>query len=116
MTEHIAIAANNRTVLPQRRMCTTFDMTFGNQNTVYQISLGRYENGKIGEVFISGAKAGSDNEAIARDGAILLSFLLQYGIPLDAVAPALTRNADGSAGSIIGKVVDQLANIEALPW
>jgi hypothetical protein len=95
--------------LPQRRYGETFELKHGGQNTPFQITLGFYPDGTIGEVFISGAKAGSEVEAVARDGAVLLSILLQYGAPLETIKHAITRNSDGSPSTIVGAVVDMLS-------
>lgn len=101
-----------RDTLPNRRACATFEMKHGGQNTVFAITVGYYADGRIGEVFISGAKAGSEIDAIARDGAVLLSIALQYGVPLETVKHAISRNVDSSAITIIGAVIDQLAKME----
>ncbi len=97
-----------RTVLPQRRFCETTELRMPGKNDVFAVTVGRYYDGQIGEVFVSGAKAGSEVDAVARDGAVLLSIALQHGVPLDAFRMALTRNGDGSPSSIIGAVVDEL--------
>jgi hypothetical protein len=97
-----------RELLPQRRASETFDMMWGGQNTKFTITLGRYEDGRVGEVFISGAKAGSEMEAVTRDGAILLSLALQHRVPLSTIRHAVTRNGDGTASTIIGAIVDKV--------
>jgi hypothetical protein len=97
-----------RRELPQRRLGETFELRHAGLREPFVVTIGYYPNGDTGEVFIAGVKAGSLLEAVARDGAILLSLGLQYGIPLDVVRRALTRNQDGSASSIIGAVVDRM--------
>ena len=77
---------------------------------IFQVTLGRYLDGSIGEVFISGAKAGSDVEAVARDGAVLLSIALQFGVPLEIIRHAITREQDGTPSTIIGAVIDRLSH------
>jgi hypothetical protein len=108
MTEHIMIAESNRAVLPQRRACETFELQHGKMNTVFFVTLGRYPDGRVGEVFISGAKAGSEVEAVARDGAVLLSIALQHGVPLEIIRHAITREQNGSPSTVIGMVIDRL--------
>jgi hypothetical protein len=99
-----------RRVLPQRRYTETVDMPFGDHRTVFKVSVGFWpDRHEPAEVFITGAKAGSEFEAVARDGAVLLSIALQYGVPLTAVQSAITRNQDGSPATIIGAVIDQIA-------
>src|SRR5262245_15893488 len=99
-----------RKTLPQRRYAETFNMTFGGQNREYTVTVGYYGWGtrEVGEVFITGAKTGSDAEAIARDGAILLSIALQFGAPLETIAHAITREGNGAPSTIIGAVIDRL--------
>ena len=97
-----------RSVLPQRRRSETFELRWGKQNTVFAITIGFYDDGSPGEVFISGAKAGSDLDAASRDNAVLLSIALQHGVPLQVMAGAVTRELDGSPSTIAGKVIDML--------
>lgn len=73
------------------------------------MTLGFYDDGALGEVFISGGKSGQTIEAIARDGAVLLSPALQYGASLDNIASAITRDDRGGPSSVIGAVIDRLA-------
>jgi hypothetical protein len=97
-----------RQILPQRRACETFETAFGGLDRKYAVTLGFYNNGAVGEVFITGGKSGQQVEAIARDGAVLLSLALQYGVPLENIKSAITRDERGDAASIIGAVVDRL--------
>jgi hypothetical protein len=99
---------STRNALPQRRRGETFELTHGGQNTPFQITVGYYRDGKVGEVFIAGGKSGSDFEAVARDGAVLLSIALQFGVPLDVLQNAITREGDGKPSTIIGAVIDRL--------
>jgi len=98
----------DRNVLPNRRSGENFELRHGGKNTSFVITLGRYPDGRVGEVFISGAKAGSEVDAVARDGAILLSLCMQFGVPLETIKHAVTREPDGSASTIVGAVVDRL--------
>lgn len=65
----------------------------------YVGGVGRFEDGRIAEVFISGAKVGSTAEANAQDAAIVTSLALQFGCPLETIRHALTRNG-GSPGPL----------------
>jgi hypothetical protein len=112
MTETIPISDQRRTHLPHRRMAETFELRHGNLNTVFYVTLGRYPDGQVGEVFVSGAKAGSELEAMVRDGAILLSLAMQHHVPLDLIRRAVTREQNGVASTIIGTVLDKLAEGE----
>ena len=100
---------SQRRDLPQRRASVNFDIEFGGIRRAYQITVGFYSDGSIGEVFVNGGKSGQDAEAIARDSAILLSLALQYGADLANIKSAITRDEQGKPSSIIGAVVDQLS-------
>jgi hypothetical protein len=108
MSEQISLPMLSvRRTLPQRREAETFELTFW--KLPWRVSVGFYEDRVTpGEVFVTGAKSGTDLESTARDGAILLSLALQHGIPLSLIDSALTKNSDGSPGSLIGAVVKQL--------
>jgi hypothetical protein len=75
----------------------------------YTVSFGRFNTGALSEVFISNHKRGNAADVAARDAGILLSFLLQYGCPVEAVSRAVSRNADGSASGVVAAVLDILA-------
>jgi hypothetical protein len=100
---------SERRVLPQRRRSETFDLAFGGLARGHTITIGFYDDGGIGEVFINGGKSGEVVEAIARDGAVVLSLALQYGADLANIKSAITRDEQGNPSSIIGAVVDQLS-------
>jgi hypothetical protein len=102
-----------RRTLPQRRACETFEISFGGLARSHTITLGFYEDGGLGEVFINGGKSGEAVEAIARDGAVILSLALQYGAEIENIKSAITRDGQGEPSSIIGAVLDQLG--EAKP-
>lgn len=101
-----------RDVLPQRRRAETFNMTFGGQNGVFVVTIGFYDDGRVGEVFIDGAKAGTEMADITRDGAVLLSLALQHGVPLPTMRHAVCRDKSGTATTIIGAVIDKIAENE----
>ena len=99
-----------RNPLPHRRHAETFELQHGNRKLSWQITVGRYPDGTIGEIFANGAKSGSDDEANARDAFVGLSIALQHGVPLAAFQHAMLRNADGSASTIVGAVIDKLVS------
>ena len=99
-----------REILPQRRSNETFTLRHDDRD--YTVTLGFFEDGSLGEVFLNGAKAGSDMEAVMHDGAVLLSLLIQHAIPLRAIKHAITRDEDGQPETIIGAVVDKITEGE----
>ena len=91
-----------------RRHSETFEVAFGGARAAHVVTAGFYADDELGEVFINSGRSGEQVEAVARDGAVLLSLALQHGVPLETIAGALTRDAQGEPGSIIGAVVDRL--------
>jgi hypothetical protein len=100
----------DRKILPNRRGCETFEIKHADR--IYQVTIGRFPEGTIGEVFVTGAKVGSAMEAVARDAAVCVSIALQYGVPLTILRHAVTREQDASPSSIIGAVLDQIGETE----
>jgi hypothetical protein len=97
-----------RQALPMRRRSVTFEIEFGGLNKSHTITVGYYDDDSIGEIFITGGKSGEVVEAIARDGAVILSMALQYGVALDTIKHAITRDSQGQPLSIVGAVIDRL--------
>lgn len=94
-----------RETLSGRRACHTFELRFGNAD--FATGVGVFADGRPAEVFVTGAKAGSDVQALARDGAILLSLALQFGVPLETIKHAITRtDREDTPASLIGALVD----------
>ena len=98
--------------LPDRRRAETFMLKWGNQNTEFAITIGYYPDHTPGEVFISGAKVGSDLDAEIRGNAVLISLGLQHGVPLDVMQSAMPREQNGSPSTIAGKVLELLVEAE----
>lgn len=103
-----------RQALPQRRFSETFDFVFPQgTDKSYALTLGVYEGGRVGEVFLASHKhAGSQADLAARDTAILISFGLQHGATLAELAHAMTHNADGKPEGIAGIVLTLLLDWE----
>ena len=47
---------------------------------------------------------------IARDAAVLLSLALQHGTSIESIKHAVTRDSSGAAASILGAIVDAIAD------
>jgi hypothetical protein len=100
----------DRRVLSTRRLSETFELRHGAHNAVFSVSLGFYEDGTIGEVFVTGAKAGSDVAALCSDAATLLSIALQHGVKPELLAHTVQREADAAPstnGTNHGNVLGQ---------
>ena len=100
-----------RRTLPQRRAAETFTVVCRNQPVT--ITAGFYDDGTLGEVFITTAKSGADLQNIANDAAVTLSLALQHHVSIEVIRHAVTRCNDGSPSSILGAVVDRLATVGA---
>jgi len=102
-----------RRPLPNRRRGTSFTIEWvGKPHTV---TLGYFEDSNDpAEVFISLSKPGTELDGIARDGAVLISLCLQYGVPFQTIAHAITRNQNGQPSTIVGAAVDIILKEQAL--
>ena len=69
-----------RQKLPETRQSITHKYTIG--ETEGYITVGLYDDGRPGEVFIRQSKAGSSIQGFTDTVAILLSMCLQHGVPL----------------------------------
>lgn len=78
--ENVALAKPVRKRLPTERHAITHKFRIGNQEGY--ITVGLYEDGSPGEVFISMAKEGSTLSGLMDAFALLASVSLQYGVPL----------------------------------
>jgi hypothetical protein len=64
--------------------------TFEHCGREYQMTVGLYAGGAAGEIFLRGAKVGSDMDALLDDAATLASLLLQERYPPAELARRLT--------------------------
>jgi len=101
----------SRRRLPQRRGAETFELEVGGLR--YVVSIGRFADGALAEIFISNGKAGSDSDANARDAAIITSIALQYGVSLEVIRHALLRDPRGNASTPIGAALDIISKENA---
>ena len=76
----------------------------------YTGGIGRFEDGRIAEIFINGSKVGTAAETNAQDAAIIASLALQHGCPIETIRHALARS--GSTG---GPVAMLLKMVEITP-
>jgi hypothetical protein len=95
-----------RARLPDRRACELID--FESMGLRFTAGVGRYGDGRVGEIFIDNHKAGSSIGTLVRDSAIILSFALQHGAVLESIRRALGRDGDGRALGPLGVVLDLL--------
>lgn len=75
--------------LANRRACESF--TFELDRLRFTTTIGRFPNGKVGEIFLQNHKPGSQSDFNARDSAIAASLALQHGTPLETLRKAILR-------------------------
>jgi hypothetical protein len=59
---------------------------------LYTGGIGRFDDGRIAEIFINGSKAGTAAETNAQDAAIIASLALQHGCPIENFTPRPDEN------------------------
>lgn len=87
----------SRVRLPNRRPHWLYRFECDGQ--VHTGGIGRFEDGRIAEVFINGSKVGTAAETNGQDAAIVASLALQHGCPAETIRHALARSG-GSAGPL----------------
>jgi len=98
--------------LSNRRQSFTETIFFGGEK--YHLTFGFFSDGIVGEVFLTrvkdraSAKLGTQLESLCRDAAIIVSLGLQYGVPVNVMCDALTRDETGEPQTILSVVVDEL--------
>ncbi len=97
--------------LSNRRLHEIVEVEFEGQR--YKIGLGReFSNGQVGpvvEVWVNARRVNSLLDAIASDGAILMSILLQYGHPAEEIFKSMKKNSDGTPSSPLGRAAAMIA-------
>lgn len=99
-----------RELLPQRRHGETFEFRHG--PLVYTATIGRYQDGRIGELFLRSGKSGTDASLSAIETAIAVSFALQHGATIEQLRTAMPRTTAGTAEGVMGTLLDLLAEAE----
>jgi hypothetical protein len=93
--------------LPDRRASETFSLQCAGLDYVATIS--RFDDGRLGEIFLTNHKSGSDADTAARDSAIVCSIAWQFGADIETIRKALCRDARGNASGPLGAALDLLA-------
>ena len=121
-------ATPHRRRLPNRRPSETRTLTVGNHTFAATVGFDPAD-GWAREVFLTGAKDGTDMAAILDDASVVISIALQHGIPAAALAKSVARlpsvpltpadlavssgPAHTAPASIIGAALDLLRELEA---
>lgn len=86
--------------LPSERKGKTFKAKINN-NTIY-LHTGDYEDGSLGEIFIEMYKEGAGYKSILGCFSICVSWLLQYGVPLEKLVDKFQYTRFEPAGIVTG--------------
>jgi hypothetical protein len=92
--------------LPNRRPNLSF--TIACDGLKYDVTLGFYNDGRVGEIFVTGAKTGSAAAAMANDSAVLASISLQAGLTVDELRKSLMRDSQGRPTTPLGVALDRI--------
>lgn len=97
--------------LPNRRGNETFEVEVTGLR--YTVSVGRYPDGRIAEIFLTNFKTNSAADTAARDVAITFSLAVQHGADSEVIRRALCRDSHGGASGPLGAALDLLAGYES---
>jgi hypothetical protein len=97
--------------LPDRRPCLTFQLELAGLK--YVCTVGRYQNGAIGELFLNSCKPNSQADTDARDAAVILSIAIQHGVDPQTIRHALSRDSHGRANGLLGAALDRILAMES---
>ena len=90
-----------RVRLPNRRVSELVD--FEHAGRRWTLTVGRFADGRVGEVFLDTPKASAIGE-IAADAAIAASVAFQHGAPLETVRHALADRRAGPLGAALALI------------
>jgi ribonucleoside-diphosphate reductase alpha chain len=111
MTHTVDCSARQaREELPNRRASETIEFWINGLRFIATVS--RFADGRVGEIFLSNHKTGSQADACARDAAITCSIALQYGVPLEILRGAVLRDRLGVPSTALGFALDLVAEGE----
>jgi hypothetical protein len=96
-----------RAHLPNRRTAWTFELEVAGLR--YTATVGRFPDGRIGELFLNNHKSNSAADVNARDAAIVCSIAIQFGADIETIRRALCRDSQGRASGPLGVALDALA-------
>jgi len=102
---------SQRQRLMNRRPSETFGFRWRGMD--YTATTGRFPDGRLAEIFLSGGKMNTDSDAIARDGGVVASIALQFGAEVETLRRALLRDSRGVAASPLGTALDLIAEMNA---
>jgi hypothetical protein len=90
--------------LPHRRRSES--VGFECNGLHYTATVSWFDDGRLGEIFLSNTKPSSQSDVNARDSAATASLAFQFGCPPDTLRRALLRDAHGAPSSPLGCALD----------
>lgn len=96
--------------LPNRRKSEVVAFTHGGFRYIATVS--RFDDGRLGEIFLDADKPGSPVSIVARDLAIAASLALQSGCDPQTLRDALTHEPNGEASGPLGGIIDLIEGRE----
>ncbi len=94
--QQLVVKGPIRREMPKTRTATTFEFNVAGSKGF--ITVGEFEDGTPGEIFVKIAKQGSTLSGVMESLAISVSYGLQYGVPLKSYVHALTNMTFAPAG------------------
>ncbi len=95
--------------LPQERQAITHKFSINNQEGY--LTVGLYEDGAPGEIFIRMAKTGSTMGGLLDSFALVTSLALQYGVPLDVLISKFSQQRFEPSGRTENKNIPTAESI-----
>ena len=99
----------HRRKLPRKRVCVTHKLKIAG-NSLF-LSIGHYEDGKPGEIFLDMMKEGSSVSGLLNGIAILASLFLQYGGTVDRLVQQFADTKFQPADHNHSSIFDAIASV-----
>ena len=104
MTDHNPPQTRNR--LAQRRNSENLTLIWEGQQ--YELTIGFYDDGRIGEVFADSGKSPQTVQQLMSDACILISIALQHNVTVDSLLNSIPKHEGGKPYTVIGKILQLL--------
>jgi hypothetical protein len=99
--------AERRERLRNRRAAISFD--FSSQGLHFTCTSGKFDDGRLGKLFLQNNKTNSAAGILASDSAIAASLALQHGCESGTLRRAVQRDVNGVASGPLGVALDIIA-------
>ena len=99
-----------RARLANRRSSEVVGFAF--RSKTWTVSISRFDDGRVAEVFLTAPKAGTDQAHAAIDAAVVMSIALQFGADVATIREALIREPNGDAAGPLGAALDAIEAVD----